>query len=45
VYILKRVYREVIVDKFLNLEKEKKNDIELLLIEKLTLQFLDNKNV
>ena len=45
VYILKRVYREVIVDKFFNLEKEKKNDVELLLIEKLKLQFLDNKNV
>ena len=45
VYILKRVYREVIVDKFLNLEKEKKNDVELLLIEKLTLQFLDNNKI
>ena len=42
--ILKRVYKEFIADNFFNLEKENKNDVELLLIEKLTLQFLDNKN-
>lgn len=38
--IFKKVFSDLIINKFFNLEKEKKNDVELLLIEKIKLQFL-----